>query len=93
MLQALFSSGRVVDLALGLMLIEAVALLALRRSRGGGLAPAALLTFLLAGAGLLLALRAALVGAAWEWIALPLILALLAHLADLALRWRRAAPR
>jgi hypothetical protein len=83
----------VVDLALGLMLIEAVALLALRRSRGGGLAPAELLTFLLAGAGLLLALRAALVGAAWEWIALPLILALLAHLADLALRWRRAAPR
>ncbi|WP_217362942.1 hypothetical protein [Roseicella sp. DB1501] len=93
MMQALFSSGRVVDLALGLMLLEALALLALRRSRGGGLAPAELLAFLLAGAGLLLALRAALVGAAWQWIALPLILALLAHLADLGLRWRRAAPR
>ncbi|NOG71957.1 hypothetical protein HJG45_16460 [Roseicella sp. DB1501] len=92
-MQALFSSGRVVDLALGLMLLEALALLALRRSRGGGLAPAELLAFLLAGAGLLLALRAALVGAAWQWIALPLILALLAHLADLGLRWRRAAPR
>ncbi|RAI57709.1 hypothetical protein DOO78_18070 [Roseicella frigidaeris] len=92
-MQALFSSGRVVDLALALMLVEAVALLALRRSRGGGLAPAELLAFLLAGAGLLLALRAALVGAAWEWVALPLVLALLAHLADLGLRWRRGSSR
>ena len=93
MLQALFSSGRVVDLALALMLLEAVALLAMRRGRGGGLAPAELLAFLLAGAFLLLALRAALVGAAWNWIALPLVLALLAHLADLGLRWRRGSPR
>ena len=48
-----------------------------------------MLAFLLAGACLLLALRAALVGASWPWVAAPLAGAFAAHLADLGLRWRR----
>lgn len=44
---------------------------------------------LAAGAFLLLALRAALAGAGPVWIAASLLGALVAHLADLALRWRR----
>jgi hypothetical protein len=85
----LFASGRIVDLALGLVLVEAVVLLAIRRRTGHGVAPAELAAFLLAGACLMLALRAALVGADWSWVALWLLGALLAHLADLGLRWRR----
>lgn len=39
---------------------------------------------LLPGAMMMLALRAALIGAGWRWIALSLALAFPAHLADLA---------
>ena len=38
---------------------------------------------------LMLALRGALVGASWGWIAAAMAGAGAAHLADLALRWRR----
>ncbi|MBL6455641.1 hypothetical protein JMJ55_09925 [Belnapia sp. T6] len=85
---AFFASGRVVDLILLLMLTEALVVLAWWHRTGRGLAPAAFLPFLLAGACLMLALRAALVGAAWPWMALALLGALLAHLLDLWRRWR-----
>lgn len=81
---ALFASGRIVDLILLLVLLEALALAAwARRSRSGpGLA--GLLPNLLAGAFLLLALRAALADAAWPWIAAALAGGLVAHLWDLS---------
>jgi hypothetical protein len=79
----LFAGGRVVDLALGLIAVEAL-WLAARRTAG----LRALLATLLAGALLLLALRAALTGARWEWIALYLGAALGAHAVDLYLRLR-----
>jgi hypothetical protein len=43
---------------------------------------------LAAGAGLLMALRAALTHAGWEMTILWLLVALAAHVADLASRWR-----
>lgn len=89
MVSSLFASGRVVDLVLGMMMLEAALLVGYRRRTGRGVRIAELLTFLVAGACLLLALRAALVGASWEWIAAALAGALAAHLADLGLRWRR----
>jgi hypothetical protein len=82
------ASGRLVDLVLALMVLEGVLLAAYRRRTGRGIAPADLLANLLAGGALLLALRAALTGAGWTSIALWLALALLAHVADLARRWR-----
>lgn len=85
----LFASGRVVDLVLVLMAVEGAAL-ALHRSRTGrGVPIPGLLAFLCAGACLLLALRGALVGAPWWWMAAALAGAGAAHAADLALRWRR----
>jgi hypothetical protein len=51
--------------------------------------PADIAFSLLAGAGLLLALRAALTASGWTSIAAYLGLALVAHLADLARRWPR----
>jgi dolichol kinase len=86
---ALFASGRVVDLILVFMALEAALLAWHRRRSGRGPSVAGLLAFFLAGACLLLALRAALVGASWGWVAAPLAGAGAAHAADLALRWRR----
>jgi hypothetical protein len=84
----LFASGRLIDLILGLVLVEAITLTILHRLTGKGIAPRDLLGLLLAGAFLLVALRAALSGAEWFWIGLWLGFALIAHLADLAMRWR-----
>jgi hypothetical protein len=82
----LFASGRVVDVILALVVVEAIALAGWRRLTGRGLALRALAANLLAGGFLLLAVRAALVGAEWIWVAASLLAALLAHLADLAAR-------
>jgi len=85
----LFATGRVADLILALMLIEATVFFVYHVRTGRGIAPADLLTSLLAGIFLVLALRCALVGTGWEWIAACLAAALVAHLADLSRRWRR----
>jgi uncharacterized protein (DUF983 family) len=84
----LFSSGRVADLVLLVLAAEACLLALWHRRSGRGMAPLAILGLALPGAALVLALRFALTGAAWPWIALALVAALLAHLLDLALRLR-----
>ena len=89
MLRDLFASGRVVDLILGLMVLEAVVLLAWRRRTGSGIAPLDLVVNLCAGALLLLALRAAIVASDPSAATPFLAAALVAHLADLARRWQR----
>lgn len=86
MIAQLFASGHAADIVLGVLVAEAVWL---RLARGWGwgqvlglLGPAALIV---------LGLRAALVGAEWWWIALPLAASLPLHLIDL--RTRLAASR
>ena len=86
----LFASGRIVDGIVALVFVEAAALLAWRAFRGAGPAPLALLGNLAAGLFLLLALRGALDGSSAAWIGLCLLGALIAHLADLLLRWESA---
>ena len=85
----LFATGRLIDLILGLVLVEAIALGTLNLLTGKGVAPRDLVGLLLAGACLLVAVRLALTDAEWYWIGLWLGLSLIAHLADLVLRWRR----
>lgn len=87
-MEHLFESGRVVDLILLLMVLEGAGLLLLRRRLGRGMPPGEILAFLAAGAALMLALRAALTGAGWGWVALALAGGGAAHLAYLVLRWR-----
>ncbi len=84
----LFSSGHIVDLILVLVGIEALAIMIYQRLTGRGPRRGTLAANLFAGAWLLAALRAALAGAAWPWIAGALTAALLAHLVDLRQRWR-----
>ena len=80
----LFARGHAADLILAVMAAEAVWLVAGRRWRTGD----ALLR-LLPGALMMVALRGALTGAGWPWIALPLALSFPVHLADLG---RRGGP-
>lgn len=79
-MQEFFASGLAADVVLAVLVIEFVILW----RRGWQLVDAMLL--LAPAALIVLALRAALVGADWLWIALPLALAFPAHLADLARR-------
>jgi hypothetical protein len=79
----LFASGHAVDLVLLFMLVEGTWLVARKWQ--------ALTVVLMLGPGalMLLALRAALTGMPWYWIALPLTVSLPLHLADV--RHRRRA--
>jgi hypothetical protein len=89
----LFATGRIVDLILAITAIEAILVVAYHRRTGRGIAPAAFLGTLLSGVWLMLALRGALVGPWWGWIALCLVGSLVAHLVDLRCRWRRQRRR
>jgi hypothetical protein len=89
-LSQLFASGRIVDLILLLLVAETAALAVWRQRTGGGIATLDIVMNNLAGAGLLLALRAALTGGPWTAIAPWLLAALGAHLADVARRWQSA---
>jgi len=80
-----FASGRIMDLILGVAVLEAVLVLALWRGKRWPL-----VSNLLAGFCLMLAVKAALVGADWGWIAACLAGALPAHLSDLFDRFQQA---
>jgi hypothetical protein len=90
---ALFASGRIIDAILALVVLEGLLLAWLCRRRAAsflGLSLPALLANLASGAALMLALRAALVGAPWIAVAAWMLAGLVAHLADLGLRVRTA---
>lgn len=88
MLQGLIESGTIAWIALGILAVELIALTLYFRATGRGLSPRAAIPSLLAGAGLWGALAAALTSAGWPWIAVGVTIALVAHVADLAVRWR-----
>lgn len=80
-MQAFFESGRAIDLVLLIMLAEGVFLWFRRRASALDI-----LLALLPGALILLGVRAALTGADWPLIALPLALSWPVHLADIRRR-------
>ena len=85
----LFASGRLIDLILMLVVVEAAVLLLAWRYARRGIAPGDLLPNLCAGAFLLLALRVTLGGGGWMIACGCLAAAGLAHLIDVSRRWRR----
>lgn len=87
----LFATGRVVDLILALVALEAAALLALRHRVGTGPRRTGLLAHLASGACLLVGIRLALIQGWWGWIGASLTAALGFHL--IALWQVFAAPR
>ena len=83
---------RALDAILALVVIEAFVVVGWRLTTGRGPAPRAFLTTLLSGAFILLAMRGAIAGTSPKWIALSLIAAFIAHIADLRGRWRGEMP-
>lgn len=80
-MDSFFASGLAADLVLGVLALEGLWLAAVKRWR------VAAITGLLGPAVLIvLGLRAALVGADWWWVALPLAASLPLHLYDLRSR-------
>ena len=83
----LFETGRIIDLILVFMALEGGILWLYRRATGRGVRAPTLIATLFAGGSLLLALRGALTGSSWEWVAAWLTAGLVAHLNDLRCRW------
>lgn len=83
-MQSWFASGGAIDLALAVVLLEALALLAWRGRAALGLART-----LAAGGCVLLAWRLAVAGFDWPWTGAALLGALGFHLADVAARLPR----
>ncbi len=81
---SLCASPHLIDVILVLTLLEAIAVVAC-----GGVTAIAMARMLLPGVFLLLALRAALAGAAWPWIPASLAASLLTHIVELRSRWKR----
>jgi hypothetical protein len=81
-----------VDLALAVLILEAVVLVALRGLRGRGLPVSTTVLIAAAGLGLLAALRAALAGGPAFIILLGLTIGGVAHAIDLVRRLRAGSP-
>ncbi len=91
-MEALIESGRVVDLILLIIAVEAALLCVIamrwRRRHGRPLPLPGLLLNLAAGAGLLMALRSVLHDLSWMMVGAWLTAALLAHVGDLVVRFK-----
>lgn len=83
-----FASGHSIDLVLFLIGLEAIVLMVLWRKGRCPVPPLGTLLILAPGSCLLLAARAALTGAAWQWVSFFLLAALAIHLVDLRQRWQ-----
>jgi len=80
MIESFFASGLAADLVLAVLTVEAVWL----KTRGWGVAK--IIGLIGPAAFIVLALRAALVGAGWEWVAVLLAVSFPLHLMDLKQR-------
>jgi len=85
----LFSSGAIAAVILAFMAAELVLLALHQRFTGSPYAISDIVWTLAAGAGLVLALGAALSGAAWPVIAACLLVAMVGHCADVYRRFLR----
>lgn len=87
-METLLNGSALIDVVILATLVEWAALTALWKHRGRGVPPGILSWMLLPGLCLMLAVRSAMLGAPWYWLALLLMVAGLAHLVDLRGRWR-----
>ena len=86
LIESLFRTGRIADIVIAVMVLEALAFVIAARTRTRTWSLGVVLAGLLPGLFLVLALRAALVQASSLWIAAALSAALVSHLLDMRLR-------
>ena len=87
----LLLSGRLIDVALAVIVLELVVLLAIGRRPGRALRPLDVLGQLLAGLLLMLAVRCALTGADYRWTLVLVSASFPAHIFDLLRRSRASS--
>ena len=92
-LQQLVTGGGLVDAIIGITLMEAAGLLIYHHQTKRGLKPRDYLLNMISGLCLMFALRCALLGSTWHFLALWLTGAGLAHVADVFLRLRQPDQR
>jgi hypothetical protein len=97
-LLSLLVSNTFLDLIVVGVIAEGIVLVAYRRATGRGLATRAIFANLFSGGSLILALRVSLetsvlAAEATAAVATCLVVALVAHIADLVWRWERGAER
>jgi hypothetical protein len=80
------------DAVIVFTVLEGVGLWLYHRSTGQGLAPGEYALNMLSGLCLMLAVRAAVSGLAWPWVAVCLSASGLAHGWDITRRWRQRQP-
>jgi hypothetical protein len=80
------------DAVIVFTVLEGAGLWLHHRLTGRGLAPGAYALNMVSGLCLMLAVRTAVSGAAWPWIAVCLSASGLAHGWDIARRWRQRQP-
>jgi hypothetical protein len=83
----------IVDAIIALVAVEGIVLVVWRTLTGGGLTVAETLANLSSGAALLLALRMAITDGLSASVLALLLVALIAHVADLASRWEAGSVR
>jgi hypothetical protein len=81
-----------IDLVIGVTVVEGLLLVFHHRLTGRGVAPRDFAANMVSGLCLMLALRGVVHGADAPWLALCLLAAGIAHGADILRRWRHAAP-
>ena len=88
-LSELILSGRIIDIVLGVLILELLFISILYRTKGKGIPPYPLIVNIGAGGSLALAIKAAVTDAGWQWIAAWLIASLVFHVLDISARWQR----
>ena len=88
MTEMLFTNRHFVDAILVFMVVEGCVLIAYQRVTGRGIAPFSVVANLLAGGGILLALRATIAGWGIGAVAACMAVSFPPQLADLRWRWR-----
>lgn len=86
-MQEIFSGTLLIDIVIGVTLLEWAVLSWWHRRTGRGIPMSELRNTLFAGLYLMLALRASMMAAPWYVVALLLLAAGLTHAADLLRRW------
>lgn len=88
-LETLIESGKIVDIMVAFVMLELIVLLIYWRVKRRGVPALPLLANVGAGGSLMLALGAQLKGLGYLAVASCLVAALVFHVTDIALRWRR----
>lgn len=84
------TTTQLVDAIIVLVVLEGMGLVVFRRANGRGMPPLEVVSFLGAGAGLLIALRVLISDGSLLWFAAAMLVSLVMHLWHVKQRWEKA---